>query len=366
MLFLRCFLLSFLLWSGPCTSQKPPEGVSYSFLFFNDQYPVHILDVDPAFCEIIPVRAEGRETVLTLARKNSALAAVNGGFFQMEGAFADLPMGILKIEDKWHATPHKPRGAIGWSRADQKVLFDRVLTKVTGVANGQFFAIDGINRIRKDDQVVLYNRFFQMGGSTHTSSGVELTVQGNEIAEVGIANSIIPSQGFVLSIGPLRLLSLPYIHAGDPLYWEVAVIPQTNPPYTTEEEWNNAANIVGGTPILVHSGEVVTDYSAEQTIRTFLYSPHARTAVGLLSNGHWLFVAVDGGDNMMDGITMPTLAGLMARLGCVEALNLDGGGSSTMVFRDAVVNVPCGEDEEGGHKVRRVSDAILIVPRVAN
>lgn len=52
----------------------------------------------------------------------------------------------------------------------------------------------------------------------------------------------------------------------------------------------------------------------------------------------------------------------MLNLGCIEALNLDGGGSSTMVVEGIVINDPCGELKEDGKQVEAVSDAILIFP----
>ena len=61
-------------------------------------------------------------------------------------------------------------------------------------------------------------------------------------------------------------------------------------------------------------------------------------------------------------MTMKELANLMLRLGCMEALNLDVGGSSTMVIDGIVVNEPCGKMQENGKHVEAVSDAILIFP----
>ncbi|MGH2612838.1 MAG: phosphodiester glycosidase family protein, partial [Rhabdochlamydiaceae bacterium] len=65
------------------------------------------------------------------------------------------------------------------------------------------------------------------------------------------------------------------------------------------------------------------------------------------------------------GMAMEELVHLMEKLGCVEALNLDGGGSSTMVFEGSLKNFPRGDEDEGLGQVavRRVSDAILVVPR---
>jgi exopolysaccharide biosynthesis protein len=57
-------------------------------------------------------------------------------------------------------------------------------------------------------------------------------------------------------------------------------------------------------------------------------------------------------------MSLPTLAQILLELGSIEALNLDGGGSTTMVVRNKVVNRPSDQTGE-----RPVSDAILIFPK---
>lgn len=114
-------------------------------------------------------------------------------------------------------------------------------------------------------------------------------------------------------------------------------------------EWEKMEHIVGGAPLLIHKGTKINDYSVEQIRDSFLYEKHARTAVGLLSNGNWLFVVVEENP----GITIPELAVMMEELDCQEGLNLDGGSSSTCVYKGKVINHP--------KKEVAVSDAILIV-----
>jgi exopolysaccharide biosynthesis protein len=65
------------------------------------------------------------------------------------------------------------------------------------------------------------------------------------------------------------------------------------------------------------------------------------------------------------GLTISELAKIMLDLGCVKALNLDGGGSSTMFLNGQVVNSTVGDSDEGlGQKiVRPVSDAIVVMKR---
>lgn len=238
---------------------------------------VYILTVDPKEDVIIPVKAQGekvaRETVLTLARRQGASAAINGGFWKWNGE----PAGILKIDHIWYGTPLKPRGAIGWSLNHPRGCIDRVLTncQLTGV--------------------------FEEG--------------------------------------------------------EIEVVPMS----TSSEVWQEFEHIVGGTPVLVQDGELIKDFSPEQTLHSFLVRRHPRTAVGIKETGEWIFVVVDGCFyGLLGGMTIKKLAQFMLELGCVDALNLDGGGSSTMVVGDVVVNDPCGSLHEEGKKVEAVSDAFLI------
>jgi exopolysaccharide biosynthesis protein len=144
---------------------------------------------------------------------------------------------------------------------------------------------------------------------------------------------------------------------------EIEVIPMSTPPHTSPEEWRELEHIVGGTPVLVRNGNVIEDYSPEQTLESFLVKKHPRTAVGIRDNGEWVFVVVDGRFyGFLGGMTIKELAELMLNLGCIEALNLDGGGSSTMVVEGIVINDPCGELKEDEKQVEAVSDAILIFP----
>lgn len=74
-----------------------------------------------------------------------------------------------------------------------------------------------------------------------------------------------------------------------------------------------------------------------------------RTAVGVIDANHLVFVVVDGrSTGYSEGVTLPELAGIMQGLGATTAYNLDGGGSSTMVFDGALVNNPLGKGQERG------------------
>lgn len=350
------FFLLPLFVIGESHAEKLFQGLEHEIVYLKEFKAFHILKIDPQFFTIVSKKAENEtlETVATIANRYHAIAAVNGGFFKMEGEFAHLPMGILKIDNEWIATPHKPRGAIGWSTDDSQVLFDQVLTRVTGLINQEPFLIDGINRIRADNQLILYNRFFYP--IYQKQEGIEFLIKDNSMDEL-IDNLKLINGDLVLSIGPIKTPLFSNFPVRSNFDWDVQVIPQSIPAYTHSDQWKKMTYIVGGTPILVREGEFLTDFSSEQTLPSFLHTPYARTAVGILPNGHFVFV-------IAEAITIPDLALFMHHIGCVEALNLDGGGSSTMVLNQEILSFTHTEDESGiGFSIRKVSDAILVIPK---
>ena len=61
----------------------------------------------------------------------------------------------------------------------------------------------------------------------------------------------------------------------------------STPPHTTSENWRELEHIVGGTPVLVKNGNLIEDYSPEQTLDSFLLNKHPRTPVGTSKNSCW-------------------------------------------------------------------------------
>jgi exopolysaccharide biosynthesis protein len=143
---------------------------------------------------------------------------------------------------------------------------------------------------------------------------------------------------------------------------EIGLVPLLEP--EKAGMWRDCAHIVGGVPLLIHAGVPIHDYSPEHARTAFLSSRYPRTAVGRNAVGEWLFVVVDGSCcGLVGGLSIPELAALMQGLGCVEALNLDGGGSSTLYIEGQVRNRPAGRLHLCKRRGERVSDAILIERR---
>lgn len=322
---------------------------------------VHIAEIDPQLYEIKPIKALdngiGRESVLSISRRYGAQASINGGFFSIGGTFDGKACGTLKIHD-WYAFPTKPRGCIGWSLADQKPKMDRLL--VTTTLNAQT-PINGLNRPRKKGELILFTPRFHKTTLTDPD-GEELIVVDSVIQSIISGGSTkIPENGLVLSIQKEHPLFNSF-EIGMP----IDIIAQIHPSIgiTTPDDWETLDYIVGGTPLLLYNNAKIIDFESEQTLPTFLSNKHARTAVGILPNGNWIFVVVDK-TGLFDGMTIYELSALMEHLGCMHALNLDGGGSSTMVYKGLIKSSPRGDKDEGAGEniIRRVSDAIVVVPK---
>jgi exopolysaccharide biosynthesis protein/putative flippase GtrA len=107
-------------------------------------------------------------------------------------------------------------------------------------------------------------------------------------------------------------------------------------------------------PGFVEDGEISVTSSSEVS-RSMSSNP--RTAIGMIDELHYIFVVSDGRTSQSAGLSLAELAAVMQEYGCTEAYNLDGGGSSTMVFNGEVVNNPTDGHSYGE---RKVSDIIYV------
>ena len=134
----------------------------------------------------------------------------------------------------------------------------------------------------------------------------------------------------------------------------VGIVRETD--VTAEELWEKGAeDIFSFGPGLVIDGEICVE-KGEEVKRAQVTNP--RTAFGVISPLHFLFVVSDGRTDENVGLSLFELAGLMKDLGCETAYNLDGGGSSTMWFNGRVLNKPTTFGETIAE--RKISDIVYI------
>jgi exopolysaccharide biosynthesis protein len=132
----------------------------------------------------------------------------------------------------------------------------------------------------------------------------------------------------------------------------LALAPGTPMEFRWTSGWDQVFDMVGGIPMLVRDGKVVVQPCSSSFCRR-----NPRTAIGWTASGDVLLVVIDGRRHRWSvGASLLEMARVMRDHGAVQALNLDGGGSSTMVVRGDVINRP-----SDGHE-RRISNAVVILP----
>jgi hypothetical protein len=162
----------------------------------------------------------------------------------------------------------------------------------------------------------------------------------------GPGNSAIPANGSVLSgIGAAATWLRAHVTEGSAVTTELILYPETPSAGCRIED------VIGAGPRLISGGKLaVTEEGFDHQ-----NGRHPRTAFAVTARGTFLLVTLDGRQATSLGMRIDELASELLALGAVEAINLDGGGSTAMVVKGRVRNSP--SDKEGE---RAVSDALLV------
>ncbi len=329
---------------------------------------VQILRVDPSHLDLRSTLAQGRvvqlETVPDLAARANALAAINAGFFVVKNGD---PAGVLEVRDELVSDTPLTRGAVGIIRRPGKPLslvFDRVSAAVTlrYAIDGEAISqdIDGVDTTRARGKLMLYTPRFGPDSDT-ADTGVEWQLAGSPLRVVdrrpNAGRTPIPGDGVVLSFGGTVLpTGLERLDKGQAVVIESHFGTRLG---TLPDQWIEAQDIVGGAGLLIWRGRVMADWTDEQLRAGFNTERHPRTMIGTSSGATIWLVTVDGRTPSVSlGMSFSELQNLAQKLNLVNALNLDGGGSTTMVVQGKIVNHP--SDATGP---RKVSDALIVTRR---
>jgi Phosphodiester glycosidase len=294
-----------------------------------------------------------RRQLSRIVRNHDALAGVNG---DLDEGLGNTVHPFAQDGDLLHtAGPDAEMFAVSKDESTTFLGNPKLRVDVTDRSNGHVFTLDRWNRRAPEPGEIV--GFSPLGGTLASppsfSCSVRLLPQGPpQVADpdgvdrdyaVDVATcSEAPLDrhgGVVLSTAPgtdeaEQLLALT---PGTPmrLHWTLG--------------WPNVFDAVGGDPILLLDG------APTQVCVACARQP--RTAIGVTATGRILLVVIDGRRaGWSRGATLGELRTILRDLGAVDALNLDGGGSSEMVVEGEVVNRPSDGRE------RRITNAVLILP----
>lgn len=279
-----------------------------------------------------------RATIRTIAARNNSIAAVNGTYFKPQNG---VPLGTLMINKKVYTGPIYNRVAMGIGNNEYKMA--QVQFNSTLKAGRENLKIDNINQPRMlSTYVLLYTSDWGQTSPTPPKYGVNIAIKDNKISTISYGSTAIPENGYVIS-GPKAKLE-PFFSAKK-ISLDIKMVP----------EWENVNHIISGGPYLVKDGSVFIDVTAQKL--GAITGKNPRTAIGYTAENEFIMVTVDGREQASVGMTLGELAAMMKAFGCINAMNLDGGGSSVMYVNGRVVNNPA---QKGGIPI---SNALTISER---
>ena len=330
---------------------------------------IWLLRVDLQLADVRAVLANDEivdtETVPDIASRHRAAAAINAGFFLLPSGD---PSGIYKLNGQLVSDTRRPRGAVGIIRRGPipRFIFGRVAATMDLIVRRRVrrdvsVEIAGVDTMRQAGRLMLFTPAYHAHTNT-AAGGLEWVLEGKPLEvrgrPVSGGKTPIPRDGFVLSFGGSRAPPvLTSLQPGARVNLDTRYAPLDG----RAAEWSQADEIVGGAGLLSRDGRFVDDWSAERFNPGFAESRHPRTVIGTHPDGSVWLVTVDGRQPQFSaGMTLIEVRELMRRLGLTNALNLDGGGSTTMWVKGQVVNSP--SDPTGP---RKVSDALVVMARVS-
>ncbi len=323
-----------------------------------------------------------KETIADFAKDQNAIAAVNGDYFEEPG----FPVG-LTIQNGQLITDSLPwRTAFGIT-ADNSLRMGMVVTQAEfDAADGSDRFLDEINRPLGSNQITLLTPIYS--SMAHVSNKATIVTLNNITGTMALGSSIsaiagapvpgsdaapiAPNSAILAASGTGAQWLQAHVKPGD--FVKIRFNAYSTPPlaglprgvyasrsafHSAHDDsgiWKSVQQAFSGGPILVQNGTVNVDWQTEHfTDPSFANDRAPRTAIGVTKNGNILLVTVDGRQSQSKGVTLNDMGSIMVSLGAVQAMNLDGGGSTEMTVGNLYVNSPSDGNP------RRVAEALMVL-----
>lgn len=300
----------------------------------------------------------GRGTVTEIVRETKAFAGVNGDFFPFTGQPLNLMVRngeILSLPYQPAAYPDAHRGIFAWGPG--KASFGYASTRIGLKVEGKEVPITGFNQEAVPSALTLDNASAGLAYAKSANSYALLQVDHDKWKPDDTIVATVKELGSNVTKTPVKA-GTAYLVGNGTL---AATVQKLKPGqkisitfHTTGFDWSQFKNAVGGAPILFKEGEANMDPKAEMISSGFSDQTHPRTAIGTDDKGNIWLVAVDGRTSSSAGVSLTSLARIMKGLGCTNAMNLDGGGSTTLNVLGLTLNHPSDGVE------RAVAEGVLV------
>ncbi len=302
-------------------------------------FPVFWLEVNPGQAGLNlrpiwadPTTATGTAPLVTIAPRWQAVAALNAGFFNRNNQY---PLGAVRYNQEWISGPILNRGVVGWGRQGQVAMDWLSLQQTLFTGGGQSFPIKAINSGYVGAGIGLYTPAWGRQYRPILENETVITVVDQRVVQQQGATPNtaipIPPQGYLLAVRSYTA-AVQALAPGTEVRVESSLTPDHLQPFP---------EMVGGGPLLIKNRSIVLNADLEEFSQAFATQAAPRSAIGLTATGQILLVAVHQSP-AGPGPTLAQLAQIMAQLGSVDALNLDGGSSASLYLGGQLINRPPG------------------------
>jgi hypothetical protein len=262
-----------------------------------------------------------RDKLTNMMNSKKAIAGINGDFFASFNYSS--PVGVVISDKELISSPSLVSDQLAGFAIDEDdnpLLYYwkwdiKIITE-----DDASIDVKAINKGSSNyNEIYMYDRNWRTEtfGNTLFPDMVEVIIEDDEVVDIRVGEEPIemPEDGYILvSRGNARDVLLNNFNIGDEVSLKI----------TTTPDYKDIKTAIGGGTILVKDGRI-----AEFTHN--IPGNHPRTAIGITENkDELIMVTVDGRHTSFKGMSLETLAKIMIDLGAYEAINLDGGGSTTM------------------------------------
>lgn len=310
----------------------------YTKILNNQTVKIHVLEVDLGnpYIKVAPIYGTDigtKDTVTQMANLSGALAALNSSFFNMKNEGGTF--GAIVKDGDIISNPDKQ---VGWNSfailKDNTAIIEKLgFTGQVISPYGNSFALEGINKTEywpNNSPASNYSGTIHMftrewgpnsrGKLPGYSGIVEVEVTNGIVSDIRVdqAGQAIPQDGYVLmGHGDGARFLQDHFQIGDTAQVSYQL---SNP---------NVEQAIGANYFLVHQGQRASMSQVENNLK----GRNSRSALGVSQNGKKLFMVSIDKVNSNPGVTLEELADILIELGSYNAVNLDGGGSTSMVVR---------------------------------
>jgi len=295
----------------------------------------------------------GRRPLSEIVNARHALGGVNGDFYDKSGD----PLGAMMSTGEVISRPILQRPSVGWGQAGS--IIGRLRWTCTIENSRGTIQVQGLNEECPTSATTLYTEKAGLAVASTPCRYWIVRPQQATLRASGVVSCVV-----VAEVSNLNSIPIP------PAAWVIAQRAGAHPTLRAKPgevlgichklegmDFSTIENVISGGPFLIRKGKHYIDCKETRFDSYIANKPFSRTAIGRTKNGELLFVIIEGRAKLSRGVSLKGAAQIMQSLGCIDAINLDGGGGSTLHWNGRTMNQPTDGNE------RNIANAVLFFAR---